>query len=204
MSVERFWGVSLHGKLPCFPCGKIRGNLSKGPVPGQCRGGHPRAIVKKGYLKDIIGLPANLFYGTGLPVYVLVLDKENAHARKGVFMIDASKGFLKDGNKNRLRAQDMHKVVDAFNHSVEIAGYSRLVPLSEIADPKIFKTYPRIFKAASQAATWTRLTPTGRCCRVCGPSSWPTTGPSRPGLTAGRPRTRRPSSVLPSATTRRS
>lgn len=95
-----------------------------------------KAIVKRGYLKGIIGLPANLFYGTGIPACVLVLDKENAHARKGVFMIDASKGFLKDGNKNRLRAQDMHKIVDAFNNGVEIAGYSRLVPLSEISDPK--------------------------------------------------------------------
>ncbi len=95
-----------------------------------------KAIVKKGYLKGIIGLPANLFYGTGIPACVLVLDKENAQARKGVFMIDASKGFLKDGNKNRLRAQDMHKIVDAFNNGVEIAGYSRLVPLLEIADPK--------------------------------------------------------------------
>lgn len=95
-----------------------------------------KSIVRKGYLKGIIGLPANLFYGTGIPACVLVLDKENAAARKGVFMIDASKGFLKDGNKNRLRAQDMHKIVDAFTNSVEIAGYSRMVPLAEISDPK--------------------------------------------------------------------
>ena len=95
-----------------------------------------KAIVKKGYLKGIIGLPANLFYGTGIPACVLVLDKENAAARKGVFMVDASKGFLKDGNKNRLRAQDMHKIVDAFNNGVEIAGYSRMVPLAEISDPR--------------------------------------------------------------------
>ena len=65
-----------------------------------------------------------------------MLDKENAAARKGVFMVDASKGFLKDGNKNRLRAQDMHKIVDTFNNRVEIAGYSRMVPLTEISDPK--------------------------------------------------------------------
>lgn len=95
-----------------------------------------KSIVRKGYLKGIIGLPANLFYGTGIPACVLVLDKENAAARKDVFMIDASKGFLKDGNKNRLRAQDMHKIVDAFTNSVEIAGYSRMVPLAEISDPK--------------------------------------------------------------------
>ena len=95
-----------------------------------------KSIVRKGYVKGIIGLPANLFYGTGIPACVIVLDKENAAARKGVFMIDASKGFLKDGNKNRLRAQDMHKIVDAFNNGVEIAGYSRMVPLAEISDPK--------------------------------------------------------------------
>jgi len=95
-----------------------------------------KSIVRKGYLKGIIGLPANLFYGTGIPACVLVLDKENAAARKGVFMVDASKGFLKDGNKNRLRAQDMHKIVDAFTNSVEIAGYSRMVPLAEISDSK--------------------------------------------------------------------
>jgi type I restriction enzyme M protein len=63
--------------------------------------------VRSGILKGIIGLPANLFYGTGIPACILVLDKENASARKGIFMIDASKGFIKDGPKNRLREQDI-------------------------------------------------------------------------------------------------
>ena len=93
-------------------------------------------LVRSGYLKAIIGLPANLFYGTGIPACILVLDKENAAARKGIFMIDASKGFIKDGNKNRLRAQDIHKIVDTFTRQVEIAGYSRMVPVSDISDPK--------------------------------------------------------------------
>ena len=95
-----------------------------------------REILKRGYIKGIIGLPANLFYGTGIPACILVLDKENAHARKGIFMIDASKGFIKDGNKNRLRSQDIHKIVDTFNRQVEIPGYSRMVPLAEINGPK--------------------------------------------------------------------
>lgn len=60
------------------------------------------------------------------------LDKEYAHARQGIFMIDASKGFIKDGNKNRLRAQDIHKIVDTFTRQVEIAQYSQLVPAAEI------------------------------------------------------------------------
>ena len=50
-------------------------------------------LVRSGYLKGIIGLPANLFYGTGMPACILVLDKENAIARKGIFMIDASRAY---------------------------------------------------------------------------------------------------------------
>ena len=89
-------------------------------------------IIRKGYIKGIIGLPANLFYGTGIPACIVVIDKENAHARTGIFMIDASKGFVKDGNKNRLRSQDLHKIVDAFTKQVEIDKYSRMVPRTEI------------------------------------------------------------------------
>lgn len=92
-----------------------------------------RALLKRGYIKAIIGLPANLFYGTGIPACLIVLDKELASARKGIFMIDASQGFVKDGNKNRLREQDVHKVVDVFQRSIEIAGYSRMVPTAEIS-----------------------------------------------------------------------
>ncbi len=93
-------------------------------------------LVRSGYLKGIIGLPANLFYGTGIPACILVLDKENAAARKGVFMIDASKGFIKDGNKNRLREQDIHKIVDIFAKLADSPRYARMVPLDEIAGPK--------------------------------------------------------------------
>jgi type I restriction enzyme M protein len=93
-------------------------------------------LVQRGYLKGIIGLPPNLFYGTGIPACLVVLDKEGAAARKGTFMIDASNGFIKDGNKNRLREQDIHRIVDTFTKQAEIARYSRLVPVSEIADEK--------------------------------------------------------------------
>ena len=94
-------------------------------------------LVRSGYLKAIIGLPANLFYGTGIPACILVLDKENAIARKGIFMIDASRGFKKDGPKNRLREQDLHKIVDTFTRQDESnPRFARLVPLAEIADSK--------------------------------------------------------------------
>ena len=96
-----------------------------------------REIVKRGYIKGIIGLPANLFYGTGIPAAIIVLDKEEAATRKGIFMVDASKGFIKDGNKNRLREQDIHKIVDMFNRQDgSDPRYARLVPLTEISDAK--------------------------------------------------------------------
>lgn len=108
------------------------GVLFRGNAEGVIR----REIVKRGLIKGIIGLPANLFYGTGIPACIIVLDKENAHARKGVFMVDASRGYIKDGNKNRLRAQDIHRIVDTFTRQLEVPRYSRMVPLAEIADPK--------------------------------------------------------------------
>ena len=92
-------------------------------------------LIQRGFIKGIIGLPPNLFYGTGIPACILVLDKGNAHARGGIFMIDASKGFRKDGNKNRLRAQDIHRIVDVFNRQIELPRYSRMVPVAEIASP---------------------------------------------------------------------
>ena len=93
-------------------------------------------LVRSGYLKGIIGLPPNLFYGTGIPACIVVLDKENSAGRKGVFMVDASRGFRKDGPKNRLREQDIHRIVDTFTRQVDVPRYARMVPIDEIASPK--------------------------------------------------------------------
>jgi len=95
-----------------------------------------KSIIDRGYIKGIMGLPANLFYGTGIAASIIIIDKEDAEHRKGVFMIDAGKGFMKDGNKNRLREQDIHQIVDVFNNQKEIAKYSRLIPLAEIKGAK--------------------------------------------------------------------
>jgi type I restriction enzyme M protein len=115
------------------------GVLFRGNAEAEIR----KRILQQGYIKGIIGLPANLFYGTGIPACIIVLDKENAHARKGIFMIDASKGFIKDGNKNRLRAQDIHRIVDTFNKQAEIDKYARMVPLAEIAGNDYNLNIPR-------------------------------------------------------------
>ncbi len=91
-----------------------------------------KKLIERGYIKAIIGLPANLFYGTGIPACIIVLDKEGAKDRKGIFMIDASKGFVKDGNKNRLREMDIHKIVDVFEKREELAKYAHLASYDEI------------------------------------------------------------------------
>ena len=117
------------GKAACI---LPHGVLFRGGAEGVIRS----QLVRSGYLKGIIGLPANLFYGTGIPACILVLDKENATARKGIFMMDASKGFMKDGNKNRLRERDIHRIVDTFTKQSDEVKFARMVPVAEIADPK--------------------------------------------------------------------
>jgi type I restriction enzyme M protein len=115
------------------------GVLFRGNAEAEIR----KNIIRKGYIKGIIGLPANLFYGTGIPACIIVIDKENAHNRKGIFMIDAGKGFMKDGNKNRLRSMDIHKIVDVFNKQTEIDKYSKMVPFAEIEKNEYNLNIPR-------------------------------------------------------------
>jgi type I restriction enzyme M protein len=110
---------------------------------GNAEAGIRRSLVRKGYIKGIIGLPPNLFYGTGIPACIVVVDKEDAQARKGIFMIDASGGFMKDGPKNRLRAQDIHRIVDVFNKRLDVPKYARMVPLAEIEKNDFNLNLPR-------------------------------------------------------------
>lgn len=100
-------------------------------------------IIERKWIKGIIGLPANLFYGTGIPACIIVIDKENTEEREGIFMIDASKGYIKDGNKNRLREQDLHKIVDVFNFQKLVDKFSRFVPFEEIEKNEFNLNIPR-------------------------------------------------------------
>lgn len=94
-----------------------------------------KTIIDKGYIKGIIGLPANLFYGTGIPACIIIIDKSDADERQGIFMIDASHDFVKDGNKNRLRERDIYKIVTTFNEQItDDPKYARFVPNDEIKD----------------------------------------------------------------------
>ena len=122
------------------------GVLFRGNAEAEIR----RNLIKKGYIRAIIGLPANLFYGTGIPACIVLIDKEDAHARKSIFMIDASQGFIKEGPKNRLRAQDTHRIVDTFRKADDISGYARMVPLEEIENNDFNLNLPRYINSQEE------------------------------------------------------
>ena len=115
------------------------GVLFRGNAEAEIR----KNLIKRGYIKGIIGLPANLFYGTGIPACIICIDKENAQNRKAIFMIDASNGFVKDGPKNRLREQDIRRITDVFNNQRIIEGYSKIVPISIIEENEYNLNIPR-------------------------------------------------------------
>ncbi|WP_323796853.1 type I restriction-modification system subunit M [Nisaea sp.] len=123
----------------CGACILPHGVLFRGNAEADIR----RNLIRKGYIKGIIGLPANLFYGTGIPACIVIIDKKDAAARKGIFMVDAAQGFMKDGPKNRLRSQDIHKIVDAFNKQIAIPGFSRIVPYEKIEENDYNLNLPR-------------------------------------------------------------
>jgi type I restriction enzyme M protein len=107
-------------------------------------------LIQRGYIKGIIGLPANLFYGTGIPACIILIDKQDAHARKGIFMVDASQGYTKEGPKNRLREQDLHKIVAVFTRQMDSEPqYARMVPLSEIERNDFNLNLPRYIDSST-------------------------------------------------------
>ena len=115
------------------------GVLFRGNAEAEIR----KNLVRKGLIQGIIGLPANLFYGTGIPACIVVIDKRDAHARRGIYMIDASKGFLKDGPKNRLRDRDIHRIVDAFAQAQDVPKFARMVGHDEIEKNDFNLNLPR-------------------------------------------------------------
>lgn len=129
------------GKAACI---LPHGVLFRGNAEADIR----RQLIRHGYIKAIIGLPANLFYGTGIPACIIVIDKAEAQARKGIFMMDASGGFMKDGPKNRLRERDIHRIVDVFTRQAEVPKYARMVGLDEIERNDFNLNLPRYIDAS--------------------------------------------------------
>ena len=118
------------------------------------RGGQEEVIrknlLKSGFIEGIIGLPSNLFYGTGIPACIVVLDKKDAKNRKDIFMIDASKYFIKDGNKNKLREEDIKKITDTYLGRIEEAKYSKIVTMEEIEEKEYNLNIPRYIDSSDE------------------------------------------------------
>ena len=109
-----------------------------------------RNLLKSGLIEGIIGLPSNLFYGTSIPACIIVLDKQNAKHRKDIFMIDASKYFVKDGNKNKLREEDIKKITDTYLGRIEEEKYSRIITMQEIEKEEYNLNIPRYIDSSDE------------------------------------------------------
>lgn len=122
------------------------GVLFRGNAEAEIR----KSLVRRGLVQAIIGLPANLFYGTGIPACILVIDKAGAATRKGIFMIDAAQGYMKDGPKNRLRERDIHRIVDTFTMlDGSDSRYARMVGLDEIEKNEFNLNLPRYIDSST-------------------------------------------------------
>ena len=92
-------------------------------------------MLKDDLIEAIIGLPQNIFYGTGIPAALLIINKDKSEERKGkILFIDASNEFIKDGNKNKLRDEDRNKIVGTFNNFKSVEKYSEVVDLKTIEE----------------------------------------------------------------------
>ena len=110
-------------------------------------------LIEKNHIDAIIGLPANIFFGTGIPTIIMVLKKESKKSND-ILIIDASKGFIKVGNKNQLRASDIKKITDTVINKEEIERYSRVVSIEEIRQNDYNLNIPRYVDSSEPAESW--------------------------------------------------
>ena len=120
------------------------------------RGGEEGAIrknlIENDHLETIIGLPPNIFFGTGIPTIILVLRQKREAS--DVLIVDASKGFAKEGKNNKLRASDIKKITDTVIQRLSVPGFSALVPKSQIQDNDYNLNIPRYVDSSEPAETW--------------------------------------------------
>ena len=129
----------------CAACILPHGVLFRGNAEAQIR---KYLVAEKRYIKGIIGLPANLFFGTGIPACIIIIEKSEAAGRKGVFMIDAKSGYIKDGAKNRLREQDIRRIVDVWQSQRDVPHFARFVHIEEIEHNDYNLNIPRYVSAS--------------------------------------------------------
>lgn len=109
-------------------------------------------LIEYNNIDAIIGLPANIFFGTGIPTIIMVLKKKREN--DDILIIDASKGFIKEGKNNKLRARDIKKIVDTFIGRLDIEGFSRKVSREEIRKNDYNLNIPRYVDSSEKAESW--------------------------------------------------
>jgi type I restriction enzyme M protein len=124
------------------------GVLFRGGEEGQIR----RNLVENDNIDAIIGLPANIFFGTGIPTIIMVLRKQRT--RNDILIIDASKGFVKDGKNNKLRASDIRRIADAYEARTDIERFCRVVDKSEVRANDYNLNIPRYVDSSDRAQSW--------------------------------------------------
>lgn len=120
------------------------------------RGGEEGAIrknlIEQNNIDAIIGLPANIFFGTGIPTIIMVLRQKRENT--DVLIIDASKGFAKEGKNNKLRASDIRRIIDTVKQRKTVTKYSKLVPRQEIRDNDYNLNIPRYVDSSEEAESY--------------------------------------------------
>lgn len=124
------------------------GVLFRGGEEGQIR----KNLIENNHIDTIIGLPANIFFGTGIPTIIIVLKQKRENT--DTLIIDASKGFIKEGKNNKLRASDIKRIVDTVMNRESIDKFSRLVLREEIRSNDYNLNIPRYVDSSEPAETW--------------------------------------------------
>lgn len=126
------------------------GVLFRGGSEGDIR----KNLIEKNNIDTIIGLPANIFFGTGIPTIIMILKQKQSRKDTDVLIVDASKGFIKDGNKNKLRASDIKRIVDTVNGRLTIDKFSRLVSREEIRENDYNLNIPLYVDSSEKTEEW--------------------------------------------------
>lgn len=124
------------------------GVLFRGGEEGEIR----KNLIEKNKIDAIIGLPANIFYGTGIPTIIMVLKQKRINT--DVLFIDASKGFIKEGKNNKLRASDIKRIVDTITRRENVEKFSRVVSRDEIRSNEYNLNIPRYVDSSESAESW--------------------------------------------------
>jgi type I restriction enzyme M protein len=124
------------------------GVLFRGGAEGEIR----KNLIEHNHIDTIIGLPANIFFGTGIPTIIMVLKKKRSH--NDVLIIDASKGFSKAGKNNILRASDIKRIADTVISRTSVSKFSRVVSQAEIRQNEYNLNIPRYVDSSEAAETW--------------------------------------------------